>query len=87
MPKLPRKVFKCGDCQEKSRQRKNRGFTDLSPFGREMLNVKVATDKERGRIWDLQGAFPLSAGNAKCPIWSVKAGKLGQNQLQDNQKD
>ena len=52
-----------------------------------MLNVKVATDKERGRIWDLQGAFPLSAGNAKCPIWSVKAGKLGQNQLKDNQKD
>ena len=67
MPKLPRKVFKCGDCQEKSGQRKNLGFTDLSPFGREMLNVKVATDKDGGRICDLQAV--LSTGNAKCPIW------------------
>ena len=48
-----------------------------------MLNVKVATDKERGRIWDLRGAVPFGREmqNANCPIWSAKAGKLGQNQL------
>ena len=48
-----------------------------------MLNVKVATDKERGRIWDLRRAVPFGREmqNANCPIWSAKAGKLSQNQL------
>ena len=50
-----------------------------------MLNVKVATDKERGRIWDLRGAVPFGREmqNANCPIWSAKAGKHGQNRLKD----
>ena len=79
MPKLARKVFKCGDCQEKSRQRKNLGFTDLSPFGREMLNVKVATDKDWGRIWNLQAVlFPFRREMQNVPFGESKISKSGQ---------
>ena len=49
-----------------------------------MLNVKVGTDKEGGRMWDLQGAVPFGREmqNAKCPSkMSAKAGKLGQKTI------
>ena len=83
MPKLARKVFKCGDCQEKSKRRKNLGFTDLSPFGREMLNVKVATNKRREQF-EIYGVPSPLEGNAKCPFCSGNSGKLSKNQLKDN---
>ena len=51
-----------------------------------MLNVKVATDKEGGRIWDLQGAVPFGREmqNANCPIWSAKADEHSQHRLKDH---
>ena len=71
--------FKCCNCLEKSGQRKNFGFTDLSPFGREMLNVKVATDKDGGRIWNLQALlFPFRREMQNVPFGESKISKSGQ---------
>ena len=75
--------FKCCNCLEKSGQRKNFGFTDLSPFGREMLNVKVATNKRREQF-EIYGVPSPLEGNAKCPFCSGNSGKLSKNQLKDN---
>ena len=85
------KVAKCDlkrcNGQEKSTQRKNFGFSDLSSFGREMLYVKVGTDKRKERIWDLRGAVPLWSGNAECKMSHlVRGGRQTQQKKQSANK-
>ena len=63
------------------------GFSDLSSFGREMLYVKVGTDKRKERIWDLRGAVPLWSGNAECKMSHlVRGGRQTQQKKQSANK-